>query len=159
MQCFRSIVTFLLSEKGGAFLQAQQLQHAICLTVIGGACVSNGNAVCTISPRVTLPCMQTVQCRFEGDMLCLLHRLNDGSQQWARFRFAPLNTVGAYQPTPNQTAAVSNQTFAVYPQLAQTRPWLLPDTRQWVPANFGNLSHAQVHVSPTRLLIGYSCHV
>jgi len=72
------------------------------------------------------------------------HRTNDGSQQWAQFRFAPLNTVGAYQPTPNQVTAV-------YPQLASTNTWVTPPASQWVPQQFANLSHAKVlhcnHVS------------
>ncbi|KAL3131920.1 hypothetical protein ABBQ38_007623 [Trebouxia sp. C0009 RCD-2024] len=66
------------------------------------------------------------------------NEINDGSQAWAQFRFAPLNTVGAYQP------ATANQTSAVYPQLAGTNPWILPPASQFVPQNFANLSHAEV---------------
>ncbi|BBN01653.1 hypothetical protein MPTK1_2g09150 [Marchantia polymorpha subsp. ruderalis] len=46
----------------------------------------------------------------------LKSRTNDGSQKWAKFQPAPLDgPVGKYQFTPNQT-------FALYPQLATTRP-------------------------------------
>ncbi|KAG6554802.1 hypothetical protein Mapa_003822 [Marchantia paleacea] len=46
----------------------------------------------------------------------LKSRTNDGSQRWAKFQPAPLDgPVGKYQFTPNQT-------FALYPQLATTRP-------------------------------------
>ena len=48
-----------------------------------------------------------------------------------------MNTVGAYQATPNQTTAV-------YPQLASTRTWILPNLTEYVPQQFGNLSHAEV---------------
>lgn len=48
--------------------------------------------------------------------LSLLYRTNDGSQRWAKFKPAPPNGPhGKYQFTPNQT-------FALYPQLAATRP-------------------------------------
>ncbi|CAK9875930.1 unnamed protein product [Sphagnum jensenii] len=51
----------------------------------------------------------------------LLHnRTNDGSQTWADFHPAPPGgPVGEYQFTPNQT-------YASYPQLAQTTPILIP---------------------------------
>ena len=64
-------------------------------------------------------------------------RTNDGSQQWAQLRFAPINTVGAYQPTPNQTAAL-------YPQLASTNTWVTPRAADFVPQQFANLTYAPV---------------
>jgi hypothetical protein len=51
-------------------------------------------------------------------------RTNDGSQTWADFHPAPPGgPVGEYQFTPNQT-------YAQYPQLAQTTPILItsPET-------------------------------
>ena len=80
----------------------------------------------------------------------VLRRTSDGSQQWAQFRFAAINTVGAYQPTPNQTAAL-------YPQLAGTNTWVTPKAADFVPQQFANLTYAQVCLkSLTSLLLSHS---
>ena len=64
-------------------------------------------------------------------------RVNDSSQQWAGFRFAPNNTVGGYQPTPGQTASL-------YPQLANTTTFVTPLARDWYPEKLSNFTHAVV---------------
>ena len=91
--------------------------------------------------RFTCSCFVRAQasCSTLSNTLVALCRTNDGSQQWAQFRFAPINTVGAYQPTPNQTAAL-------YPQLAGTTPWILPQAATFVPQQFANLTYAPVRL-------------
>lgn len=64
-------------------------------------------------------------------------RIDDGSQDWAQFRFAPNNTVGAYQATPGQAAAL-------YPQLANTTTFVTPLASDWYPTQFSQLQPAQV---------------
>ena len=79
--------------------------------------------------------------------ICNLCRVNDTSQQWAEFRFAPINSVGVYQPTTGQSAAL-------YPQLANTTTFITPLARDWYPQQFAQFNHAQVrhsmHPSPAR---------
>lgn len=70
----------------------------------------------------------------KGAQMC---RLNDSSANWAQFRFAPNNTVGKYQPTPGQTAAL-------YPQLANTTTFVTPLASEWYPERFASYQPAQV---------------
>lgn len=49
----------------------------------------------------------------------LRERIGDGSTRWSRFKPAPPGTRWRYQFTPNQT-------MALYPQMATTRPFILP---------------------------------
>lgn len=72
------------------------------------------------------------------------HRIDDGSQDWAQFRFAPNNTVGAYQATPGQAAAL-------YPQLANTTTFVTPLASDWYPTQFSQLQPAQVSKRFSRL--------
>ena len=66
-----------------------------------------------------------------------LCRVNDTSQQWDEFRFAPTNSIGVYQPTTGQKAAL-------YPQLANTTTFIAPLARDFYPQQFARFNHAQV---------------
>ncbi|KAK9826000.1 hypothetical protein WJX74_004007 [Apatococcus lobatus] len=68
-------------------------------------------------------------------------RVNDTSQQWAQFRFAPNNSVGVYQP------ATAAQTAALYPQLANTTTFITPLARDWYPQQFAKFNHAVIGTS------------
>lgn len=70
--------------------------------------------------------MKPTKTNLNGDMkINVLCRASDGSQKWVKFNPSPAGgPTGKYQFTPNQT-------YALYPQLATTRPFVIKSVKDF----------------------------